>query len=49
MSLFIQFFLEPFNWVVVATVILSFLLEHSHQLERREAVRVRSNAFGSNR
>ena len=42
MNLFVQFFLEPFNWVVFATVILSFLVEHFNQLNRRERVRARS-------
>jgi hypothetical protein len=47
MNLFIQFFLEPFNWVVFATVILSFLVEHSNQLNRRESVRARSGSSAS--
>jgi hypothetical protein len=51
MNAFIQFFLEPFNWVVFATVILSFLVEHFNlnQLERRETVRVRSGSSASHR
>ncbi len=44
MNPFIQFFLEPFNWVVFATVILSFLVEHFNQLKRRETVRARSGS-----
>jgi hypothetical protein len=47
MNLFIQFFLEPFNWVVLATVILSFLVEHFNQLNRRESVRARSGSSAS--
>jgi hypothetical protein len=44
MNSFIQFFMEPFNWVVFATVILSFLVEHFNQINRRETVRVRSGS-----
>ena len=47
MNLFIQFLLEPFNWVVFATVILSFLVEHFNQLNRREGVRARSGSSAS--
>jgi hypothetical protein len=49
MNTLVQFFLEPFNWVVLATVILSFLIEHFNQTNGRQTVRVRAGTSAAHR
>lgn len=42
MNHIIQFFSEPFNWVLFSTVILTFVVEHHNYTRTNQTVRVQN-------